>query len=53
MQSDTRLTPRQKRVLLDIYESFRKENAAAAAGAGDGPGRGTDDQGAPGRAPTA
>ena len=28
--SDTRITERQKRVLIDIYTSFVKENAAAA-----------------------
>ena len=33
--ADTSITERQKRVLIDIYESFRKENAAPAAhGAG-------------------
>jgi len=34
--ADTGLTERQKQVLLEIYESFRRENAArAAAGAQD------------------
>jgi len=30
VRADTVLTERQKQVLLDIYESFRRENAAAA-----------------------
>ena len=29
VRADTTLTERQKQVLLDIYESFRRENAAA------------------------
>jgi len=29
--ADTTITERQKQVLLEIYESFRRENAAAAA----------------------
>ena len=33
--SDPSITERQKRVLLDIYESFRKENAVAPQPAGD------------------
>ena len=33
--SDPSITERQKRVLLDIYESFRKENAVAPEPAGD------------------
>jgi transcriptional regulator with XRE-family HTH domain len=33
--SDPSITERQKRVLLDIYESFRKENAVAPRPAGD------------------
>ena len=33
--SDPSITERQKRVLLDIYESFRKENAVAPKPAGD------------------
>ena len=33
--SDSSITQRQKRVLLDIYESFRKENAVAPSPAGD------------------
>jgi transcriptional regulator with XRE-family HTH domain len=33
--SDPSITERQKRVLLDIYESFRKENAVAPHPAGD------------------
>jgi transcriptional regulator with XRE-family HTH domain len=32
--SDSRITQRQKRVLLDIYESFRNQNASTA---GDNP----------------
>ena len=32
---DTGLTERQKQVLLEIYQSFHRENAAAAAEAGD------------------
>jgi len=31
--ADTSLTERQKQVLLEIHDSFRKENAAAAAAA--------------------
>jgi transcriptional regulator with XRE-family HTH domain len=31
VRADTVLTERQKQVLLDVYESFRRENAAAAA----------------------
>ena len=33
--SDSSITERQKRALLDIYESFRKENAVAPDPAGD------------------
>ena len=33
--SDPSITERQKRALLDIYESFRKENAVAPEPAGD------------------
>ena len=33
--SDSSITERQKRALLDIYESFRKENAVAPEPAGD------------------
>jgi transcriptional regulator with XRE-family HTH domain len=33
--ADAGLTERQKQVLLEIYESFRRENAAKAAPAGD------------------
>jgi transcriptional regulator with XRE-family HTH domain len=33
--ADPSITERQKRVLLDIYESFRKENAVAPKPAGD------------------
>jgi transcriptional regulator with XRE-family HTH domain len=40
--ADTGLTERQKQVLLEIYESFRRENAAkaapASAAAADAPG---------------
>jgi transcriptional regulator with XRE-family HTH domain len=32
VQADESLTERQKHVLLEIYESFRKENAGLAAG---------------------
>jgi len=32
VQADETLTERQKHVLLEIYESFRKENAGLAAG---------------------
>jgi transcriptional regulator with XRE-family HTH domain len=32
IRGDDGLTERQKRVLLDIYESFREENARASAG---------------------
>jgi transcriptional regulator with XRE-family HTH domain len=32
--TDPSINERQKQVLIQIYESFRKENAAAAAGAG-------------------
>lgn len=45
VQSDVNLTPRQKRVLLDIYATFLAENtrngttAAARSGAGEGEGR--------------
>jgi transcriptional regulator with XRE-family HTH domain len=35
LHSDPSITDRQKRVLLDIYESFRKENAVAPKPAGD------------------
>jgi transcriptional regulator with XRE-family HTH domain len=46
IRTDIALTERQKQVLLDIYESFRKENEgsarAAAASAARGPG-GTPD----------
>ncbi len=52
---DSVLTERQKNVLLDIYESFRRENAAAAvdsgaaapvaAEVGDDAGSSTDDSG--------
>ncbi|MCW2715315.1 MAG: helix-turn-helix domain protein [Frankiales bacterium] len=35
VHADDGLTERQKQVLLEIYESFRKENAAAALAAGD------------------
>jgi transcriptional regulator with XRE-family HTH domain len=31
VRADTTLTERQKQVLLDVYESFRRENATAAA----------------------
>jgi transcriptional regulator with XRE-family HTH domain len=31
VRADTVLTERQKQVLLDVYESFRRENAATAA----------------------
>jgi transcriptional regulator with XRE-family HTH domain len=31
VHADPNLTERQKQVLIDIYESFRKENAAASA----------------------
>ena len=34
--ADLELTQRQKRVLLDVYEAFRRENAAAAATAAGG-----------------
>ena len=34
VHADNGLTERQKQVLLEIYESFRKENAAATAAAG-------------------
>ena len=33
---DAGLTERQKQVLLEIYESFRRENAALATGTGSG-----------------
>jgi len=33
ISSDTAITERQKRVLLDIYDAFRKENADASASA--------------------
>ena len=33
---DAGLTERQKQVLLEIYESFRRENAAGATGTGRG-----------------
>ena len=33
---DAGLTERQKQVLLEIYESFRRENAARATGTGSG-----------------
>ena len=33
--ADPSINERQKRVLLDIYESFRKENAVAPSPAGD------------------
>jgi len=32
--ADPQLSERQKQVLIEIYESFRRENAATAAGAG-------------------
>jgi transcriptional regulator with XRE-family HTH domain len=35
---DAGLTERQKQVLLEIYESFRRENAARATGTGSGSG---------------
>ena len=31
IRADMTLTPRQRQVLIDIYESFRKENRAASA----------------------
>ncbi|MGB3437415.1 MAG: helix-turn-helix transcriptional regulator [Actinophytocola sp.] len=31
VRADTTLTERQKQVLLDVYESFRRENAASTA----------------------
>jgi len=34
IRADLNLTERQKQVLLDIYESFRRENEAAATAAG-------------------
>jgi hypothetical protein len=34
--ADTAINERQKRVLIDIYESFRKENEPAAEAAGAG-----------------
>jgi transcriptional regulator with XRE-family HTH domain len=34
--ADPAINERQKRVLIDIYESFRKENEPAAAAAGSG-----------------
>ena len=34
LSADPGLTDRQKRVLLDIYETFRRENAATEAAAG-------------------
>jgi transcriptional regulator with XRE-family HTH domain len=37
IQSDVRLTARQKRVLLDIYETFRAENAREDTPAGPAP----------------
>jgi transcriptional regulator with XRE-family HTH domain len=48
---DPSISERQKQVLIQIYESFRKENAAAAdpaptGGPGNGPG-GPDDPKAP------
>ena len=46
IQSDLNLTARQKRVLLDIYTTFRAENARAEAGDGTGP-----DTGGPAAAP--
>ena len=46
IQSDLNLTARQKRVLLDIYTTFRAENARAEAGDGAGP-----DTGGPAAAP--
>src|SRR6266568_4923152 len=33
--ADPQLSERQKQVLIEIYESFRRENAATAAGADD------------------
>jgi transcriptional regulator with XRE-family HTH domain len=35
--ADTVLTERQKQMLIEIHDSFRKENAAAAAGPVDAP----------------
>jgi transcriptional regulator with XRE-family HTH domain len=46
IQSDLNLTARQKRVLLDIYTTFRAENARAEAADGTGP-----DKGGPAAAP--
>jgi len=36
IMADPTINERQKRVLIDIYESFRKENQPAAATAGEG-----------------
>src|SRR5437660_7558655 len=41
VRADAELTERQKQVLLDVYESFRRENAAARPAAGSAPTPGT------------
>jgi transcriptional regulator with XRE-family HTH domain len=49
IMSDPSIDERQKQVLIQIYESFRKENAAAATGKdvgkapGNGPGKDADE----------
>ncbi|HEY1623012.1 MAG TPA: helix-turn-helix transcriptional regulator [Streptosporangiaceae bacterium] len=48
--ADPELTERQKQVLLEIYESFRKENAALAAEAAAEAAAGDTSQAAPERA---
>jgi hypothetical protein len=37
IRADAELTERQKQVLLDVYESFRRENAAARPAAESSP----------------
>jgi transcriptional regulator with XRE-family HTH domain len=37
IRADAELTERQKQVLLDVYESFRRENAAARPAGGSAP----------------
>lgn len=48
IQRDPHLTEEQKKALVRIYDSFRRENAGAGADDGDGPG--TGEEGGPGNA---
>jgi len=48
LQSDVNLTARQKRVLLDIYATFRAENARAIVESGGGSETGAETESEPG-----